>query len=190
MIHQDFWPIFEAAEALRAPLPAPTVAAADRARRLLRWTRTRRSTRPSPRTGSAGTLRDRHATRAADSRRRFRPLPRPAGDHRALGRANAYSSKANRAYLRRHGIQAVISSKGTRRPTGSRVARPEAARPTSTLSGTKNATASSGVSTCGSSARWPRASTSANASTRAPSSRVHQDLAPRPRSTIQEHGLA
>jgi hypothetical protein len=52
-----------------------------------------------------------------------RPRKRPA---RTLA-DRAYSSKANRAYLREHKVQAVIPIKEDQRRTGSSAARPAAA---------------------------------------------------------------
>lgn len=51
----------------------------------------------------------------------------------------AYSSRANRAYLRRRGIKCTIPEKRTRPPTGSNVAHAAAARPPSTQPTTANA---------------------------------------------------
>ena len=52
----------------------------------------------------------------------------------------AYSSAANRNYLRRRGIQAVIPVKDDRRGTAAPAAAAAAARPRSTRSATKSAT--------------------------------------------------
>ncbi len=100
-------------------------------------------------------------------RRRGAGLPRTRPG-RALG-DKAYSSAANRAYLRRRGIKAVIPVKETRRTTAAPAAGPEAARPPSMPSATGSATPSSAAfPSSSSSAPSPPASTSGNVSTRAP----------------------
>jgi hypothetical protein len=81
-----------------------------------------------------------------------RPRTRPG---RAMG-DKAYSSAANRAYLRRRGIKAVIpvkeDQKANRRRRGSKGGRQPAFDPAAI----RNATPSSGVLTsCGSSGPWP-----------------------------------
>ncbi|WP_225959620.1 transposase [Nonomuraea africana] len=82
----------------------------------------------------------------------------------------AYSSRANRAYLRRRGIQAVIPIKKDQQANRLNRGRRAGDRPASTPSGTRSAIPPSGASTSSrATARWPFAPTSANASTRAPS---------------------
>jgi transposase len=94
-----------------------------------------------------------------------RPRTRP---DRALA-DKAYSSKANRAYLRRRGSRRPSRSRMIRPRTGARRGRRAAGRRPSTLSSTGSGTRSSAVST-GSNATgpWPLASTSSPYATRPP----------------------
>ena len=102
---------------------------------------------------------------AVGRRGKGRPRTRPAA---AMG-DKAYSSAANRAYLRKRGIKAVIpvkeDQKSHRHNRGSHGGRP----PPSTVDGTKNATPSNAASaSSSSSARSPHAMTNASSCTRAP----------------------
>ncbi|WP_425426452.1 transposase [Amycolatopsis australiensis] len=82
----------------------------------------------------------------------------------------AYSSKANRAYLRERGIKAVIPVKEDQKPTAASAARPVAGHRPSTPSATRTATPSSVPSTSSKRfGRLPPDTTSSTSSTRAPS---------------------
>jgi transposase len=81
--------------------------------------------------------------------------PGPASGPRALA-DKAYSSRADRVYLRKAGYKRSFRSRKTRRSTDASAARPVAVRPASTSSVTRNATPWSGASTSSASSMpWP-----------------------------------
>ena len=81
----------------------------------------------------------------------------------------AYSSAANRAYLRKRGIKAVIPVKEDPEPTAATTAAAMAAAATSTVDSTKTATPSNAaLASSSSSARSRHAMTNASSCTRAP----------------------
>ncbi|TMR22247.1 hypothetical protein ETD86_12485 [Nonomuraea turkmeniaca] len=97
----------------------------------------------------------------------------------------AYSSRGNRAYLRRRGIKTVIPVKkdqeANRRKRGRKGGRPpafdaERYRDRNTAERCVNKLRVTG--------RWPHEPTNAMSSTKAPRCRLDQDLAPRPRQMI------
>jgi transposase len=103
-------------------------------------------------------------------------VPRRSGPGRPRTRPTrvladkAYSSRANRTYLRRRGIPATIPVKPTSRPTGGRRARPAGDRRRSTRTATGSDMPLNAASTCtNSTAASPPATTSSPSATRPPS---------------------